>query len=125
MSKSQWTNYDQMDTQSRSRMTRPSAVNEAKSPALEALRSLKESREQKFKELELEQQIVAMEQELERQRIMEEGLSVTDKDDELPSRKELFPSNSSQITKWFYNLIFLIFLAVLISLLLWGRHMVA
>ena len=124
MSKSQWTNYDKMDTQSRSRMTRPQAVNDVKSPALEALRSLKESREQKFKEIELEQQIVAMEQELERQRIIEEGVSTIDSD-ELPSRKELFPSNSSQITKWFYNLIFLIFLAVLISLLLWGRHMVA
>lgn len=121
MSKTQWTSYYQTDEQRRNG-SNVSIGDEENSPALQALKSLKESREQKFKELELERQIIEMEQELERQRLLEEKGAA---ESELPSRKELFPSNYAQITKWFYNLLFIIFLAVLVSLLLWGRHMVA
>ncbi|WP_195571043.1 hypothetical protein [Paenibacillus sp. 1001270B_150601_E10] len=123
MSKSQWTSYYQTKEQDNFVKRTASSSDEVQSPALEALRSLKESREKKFKEIELEQQIIEMERELERQRLLEEGK--VEEEDELPSRKELFPSNYAQITKWFYNLIFIGFLAVLVALLLWGRHMVA
>jgi hypothetical protein len=40
----------------------------------------------------------------------------------LPSRRHKHPSNKQQMTKWFYRLLILLFLALLIGLLMWGRR---
>lgn len=48
-----------------------------------------------------------------------------DEDRYLPSRKELYPSNYAKITQWFYNILFLLFIGLLIALFLWGRHKMA
>ncbi|GAC41890.1 hypothetical protein [Paenibacillus popilliae] len=48
-----------------------------------------------------------------------------DEDRYLPSRKELYPSNYAKITRWFYNILFLLFIGLLIALFLWGRHKMA
>lgn len=39
-----------------------------------------------------------------------------------PSRKETFPSNYVKLTKWFYNILFLLFVSLSTGLLLWGRY---
>lgn len=38
----------------------------------------------------------------------------------LPPRKTLFPSNRKQLTKWFYNSLFTLFVLLLLGLVLWG-----
>lgn len=84
-----------------------------KSRALAALQQLKEPQhvqqeEQESPELH-EQQVQMLE----------------DEDRSLPSRTVLFPSNYGKLTKWFYNLLFILFFALFILLLVWGRQMVA
>ncbi|MEK5476736.1 hypothetical protein NYE70_07260 [Paenibacillus sp. FSL R5-0407] len=39
---------------------------------------------------------------------------------ELPTRKEMFPSQRIKITRWFYNSLLYIFIAIMIYLLWWG-----
>ncbi|MCY9517259.1 hypothetical protein [Paenibacillus apiarius] len=48
-----------------------------------------------------------------------------DEDRSLPSRKELYPSDYAKLTNWFYNILFLLFIGLLVGLLLWGRHKMA
>ena len=48
-----------------------------------------------------------------------------DEDRSLPSRKELYPSDYAKLTNWFYNVLFLLFIGLLVGLLLWGRHKMA
>ncbi|RCX23228.1 hypothetical protein DFP94_101824 [Fontibacillus phaseoli] len=39
---------------------------------------------------------------------------------ELPTRKEMFPSQRIKLTRWFYNSLLYIFVAIMIFLLWWG-----
>ncbi len=39
---------------------------------------------------------------------------------ELPTRRELFPSHRIKITRWFYNSLLFIFIAITVYLLWWG-----
>ena len=43
----------------------------------------------------------------------------------LPSRKLLFPSNYARLTKWFYNILFILFFGLFVCLLIWGHHLVS
>ncbi|BBH21030.1 hypothetical protein Back11_23750 [Paenibacillus baekrokdamisoli] len=43
-------------------------------------------------------------------------------EDGLPARRHIHPSNKQQMTKWFYRLLFVLFISLLIGLLLWGRN---
>ena len=56
-----------------------------------------------------------------------EALLDAEEDDDryLPPRKELYPSNYAKLTQWFYNILFLLFIGLLIALFLWGRHKMA
>ncbi|GIP20141.1 hypothetical protein [Paenibacillus sp. J22TS3] len=49
----------------------------------------------------------------------EEDLTVED----MPSRREMFPSHRIKWTKWFYNSLVIIFIAVTILLFFWGMQL--
>lgn len=40
--------------------------------------------------------------------------------EDIPSRRELFPSQRMKLTRWFYNSLLFIFVAIMIALLWWG-----
>lgn len=40
--------------------------------------------------------------------------------DDMPSRRELFPSQRLKLTRWFFNSLVIIFVAIMIALLWWG-----
>ncbi|NBC69016.1 hypothetical protein GT003_08445 [Paenibacillus sacheonensis] len=40
----------------------------------------------------------------------------------LPSRRRTHPSNKQQVTRWFYRLLIVLFIALLVGLLWWGRQ---
>ena len=48
-----------------------------------------------------------------------------DEDRTLPSRKLLFPSNYARWTKWFYNILCILFFGLFICLLIWGNHLMS
>ncbi|SYX84707.1 hypothetical protein [Paenibacillus alvei] len=93
------------------------------SPALDALRSLRENSSKKdtHREQQDSNHAISDEQLLH----LAENISTSDEDMDdrsLPSRKKLFPSSYVRLTKWFYNFLFLLFVGLLIGLLFWGRH---
>lgn len=80
-----------------------------RSPAIAALNELKKPHEEQDKEEQPEQQ-------------EEQQLIVEELDRTLPPRSILFPSNYAKLTKIFYNVLFFLFVALFVALLLWGRH---
>ncbi|MCY7487334.1 hypothetical protein [Paenibacillus alvei] len=95
------------------------------SPALDALRSLRENSSKK--DTHTAQQHTGSNQAMTEERLLNlaENIAVQEEeldDRSLPSRKKLFPSSYVRLTKWFYNILFLLFVGLLIGLLLWGRH---
>ncbi|MGZ9586878.1 hypothetical protein [Paenibacillus marinisediminis] len=82
------------------------------SPALAALQQLKQPQRSQEEAADVD----AMNSELEPQQVKEE------EDRTLPPRRALFPSNYGKLTKWFYNILFLLFFGLLVFLLFWGNH---
>ncbi|GGD69434.1 hypothetical protein GCM10010911_29170 [Paenibacillus nasutitermitis] len=41
----------------------------------------------------------------------------------LPSRLQKFPSNKLMLAKWYYRLLFTLFMILVIGLVLWGRKL--
>lgn len=50
--------------------------------------------------------------------MLEDGVSAVD----MPSRRELYPSHRIKWTKWFYNSLVFIFIALMILLFFWGMQ---
>lgn len=48
--------------------------------------------------------------------------SAGSEDDKLPSRREVHPSNKQQMAKWFFRILIVLFLALMVGLLMWGRQ---
>lgn len=95
------------------------------SPALNALRSLRENSSKK--DTHTEQHTSSSNQAMTEEKLLNLAEHIVvheeDLDDRsLPSRKQLFPSSYVKLTKWFYNILFILFVGLLIGLLFWGRH---
>ncbi|MCR8842998.1 hypothetical protein NQ117_04835 [Paenibacillus sp. SC116] len=56
---------------------------------------------------------------------MHELIAAREEEDRtLPPRSALYPSSSGRLSKWFYNILFFLFVALLVALLIWGRQIV-
>jgi hypothetical protein len=56
------------------------------------------------------------------------NFAMTDLDSELedstlPPRREIFPSKKPRLTRIFYNILFILFIALVVGLTLWGAKM--
>ncbi|UHA72937.1 hypothetical protein [Paenibacillus sp. 481] len=105
---SRWSSYTQEQDQ----------LNQSK--ALAALRSLKQS-ESLTEEIDPPEHM--HNENMESDPSSWKQLEIKDEDRTLPPRQQLHPSNYEKLTKWFYNLLILLFVGLLIGLLMWGRHL--
>ncbi|QHW30216.1 hypothetical protein GZH47_04740 [Paenibacillus rhizovicinus] len=50
------------------------------------------------------------------------GLETNEEAGQLPPRGRTHPSNRQQMSRWFYRILIVLFIALLIGLLWWGRQ---
>ncbi|MBD8497657.1 hypothetical protein [Paenibacillus arenosi] len=87
------------------------------SQALKALKLLKKS--------DIEVQVEeTKEQSLPTEALHELITAREEEDRTLPPRSALYPSSSGRLSKWFYNILFILFVVLLVALLIWGRQIV-
>ncbi|MCG7406416.1 hypothetical protein MH117_03230 [Paenibacillus sp. ACRRX] len=112
MSKMQMTRHKREQQADALKAESPLEPSFVESRALKALSQLK----QQPAEEEVDEQAAADDEEIHKSLLEEE------EDRSLPPRQILFPSNYGRLAKWFYNLLFLLFIGLLVALLFWGRH---